>query len=98
VTHDVIVVLAALAAGRQNHFFDFAQLAYFNQGGENSGWLDDNFIRAAYSSIPGSRSGRRSRLEPSRRSRRRPIASIRRPMPTKCRAHPRCSSEKRAES
>jgi protein-disulfide isomerase len=44
---------AALAAGRQNRFFDFAQLAYFNQGGENSGWLDDNFIRAAYSSIPG---------------------------------------------
>ena len=44
---------AALAAGRQNHFFDFAQLAYFNQGGENSGWLDDQFIRSAYASIPG---------------------------------------------
>jgi len=44
---------AALAAGRQNRFFDFAQLAYFNQGAENSGWLDDNFIRTAYSSIPG---------------------------------------------
>jgi protein-disulfide isomerase len=44
---------AALAAGRQNRFFDFAQLAYFNQGAENSGWLDDAFIRAAYSSIPG---------------------------------------------
>jgi protein-disulfide isomerase len=44
---------AALAAGRQNHFFDFAQLAYFNQGSENSGWLDDQFIRSAYASIPG---------------------------------------------
>lgn len=44
---------AALAAGRQNRFFEFAQLAYANQGSENSGWLDDNFIRAAYASIPG---------------------------------------------
>jgi protein-disulfide isomerase len=45
--------LAALAAARQNRFFEFAQLLYFNQGTENSGWLDDNFVRAAYSSIPG---------------------------------------------
>jgi protein-disulfide isomerase len=45
--------LAALAAARQNHFFDFAQLLYDNQGTENTGWLDDNFVRAAFSSIPG---------------------------------------------
>jgi len=45
--------LAALAAGRQNFFFDFAQLLYYNQGSENSGWLDDNLIRSAFSSIPG---------------------------------------------
>jgi protein-disulfide isomerase len=45
--------LAALAAGKQNRFFDFTQLLYFNQGSENSGWLDDNFIRSAYASIPG---------------------------------------------
>jgi protein-disulfide isomerase len=45
--------LAALAAARQNRFFDFTQLAYFNQGGENTGWLDDDFVRAAYSSLPG---------------------------------------------
>jgi protein-disulfide isomerase len=44
---------AALAAGRQNRFFDFTQLAYFNQGSENSGWLDDQFVRSAYTSIPG---------------------------------------------
>jgi protein-disulfide isomerase len=44
---------AALAAARQNHFFDFTQLLYANQGSENSGWLDDQFIRAAYASIPG---------------------------------------------
>ena len=45
--------LAALAAAEQNRLFDFAQLLYFNQGSENSGWLDDNFVRAAYASIPG---------------------------------------------
>jgi protein-disulfide isomerase len=44
---------AALAAGRQNRFFDFAQLLYYNQGSENSGWLDDNMIRSALASIPG---------------------------------------------
>jgi protein-disulfide isomerase len=45
--------LAALAAARQNHFFDFTQLLYFNQGSENSGWLDDQFVRSAFASIPG---------------------------------------------
>jgi protein-disulfide isomerase len=45
--------LAALAAGRQNRFFDFSQLLYDNQGTENTGWLDDDFVRAAFSSIPG---------------------------------------------
>jgi protein-disulfide isomerase len=45
--------LAALAAGRQNRFFDFTQLVYFNQGSENTGWLDDEFIRSAFASIPG---------------------------------------------
>ena len=44
---------AALAAGRQNRFFDFAQILYDNQGSENSGWLDPQFIHAAYASIPG---------------------------------------------
>jgi protein-disulfide isomerase len=45
--------LAALAAARQNKFYEFTQLAYFNQGSENSGWLSDDFVRAAYASIPG---------------------------------------------
>jgi protein-disulfide isomerase len=44
---------AALAAGRQNRFFDFTQILYNNQGSENSGWLDPQFIHAAYASIPG---------------------------------------------
>jgi protein-disulfide isomerase len=45
--------LAALAAARQNRLFDFSELLYFNQGPENSGWLDDAMIRRAASSIPG---------------------------------------------
>jgi protein-disulfide isomerase len=45
--------LAALAAGRQNLFFDFTQLLYYNQGSENSGWLDDSLIHSAFASIPG---------------------------------------------
>jgi protein-disulfide isomerase len=45
--------LAALAAAKQNRFFDFAQLLYANQGTENTGWLNDSVISAAYHSIPG---------------------------------------------
>jgi protein-disulfide isomerase len=44
---------AALAAGEQNRFFDFAQILYFNQGSENSGWLSDSTVRSAFASIPG---------------------------------------------
>jgi protein-disulfide isomerase len=45
--------LAALAAAKQNRFFDFSQLLYANQGTENTGWLNDSIISAAYHSIPG---------------------------------------------
>src|SRR5439155_4512191 len=45
--------LAALAAGKQNRFFQFAQLLYSNQGAEGSDWLNDDMVRAAYASIPG---------------------------------------------
>ncbi|MGB2874847.1 MAG: thioredoxin domain-containing protein [Gaiellaceae bacterium] len=44
---------AALAAAAQNRFFEFTDLLYFNQGTENSGWLNDSMIRSAYVSIPG---------------------------------------------
>jgi protein-disulfide isomerase len=44
---------AALAAGDQNRFFNFSQLLYFNQGVENSGWLNDAMIKSAAASIPG---------------------------------------------
>jgi protein-disulfide isomerase len=45
--------LAAIAAGRQNKMFNFAELLYVNQGVENSGWLKDSTITAAAASIPG---------------------------------------------
>jgi protein-disulfide isomerase len=35
---------AALAAGNQNRFWNFLQLFYLNQGGENSGYVTDSFL------------------------------------------------------
>jgi protein-disulfide isomerase len=45
--------LAMIAAAKQNRAFNFAQLLYFNQGSENSGWLDDSMVASAAKSIPG---------------------------------------------
>jgi protein-disulfide isomerase len=45
--------LAAIAAGEQNRMFNFMQLLYFNQGPENTGWLNDDMVTAAAASIPG---------------------------------------------
>jgi len=46
---------AVLAAAQQNKAFNFASLLYDNQGTENTGWLDDNMVTSAASSIPGLR-------------------------------------------
>jgi protein-disulfide isomerase len=37
---------AALAAGEQNRFWNYLQLFYLNQGGENSGYVTDDFLTA----------------------------------------------------
>jgi protein-disulfide isomerase len=37
---------AALAAGKQGHGWSFVDLFYRNQGGENSGYVDDAFLEA----------------------------------------------------
>jgi protein-disulfide isomerase len=37
---------AALAAGEQNRFWNFIQLFYLNQGGENSGYVTDSFLES----------------------------------------------------
>jgi protein-disulfide isomerase len=44
---------ALIAAGEQNKLFNFQQLLYTNQGPENTGWLDDDFITRTAASIPG---------------------------------------------
>ena len=44
---------AELAAAQQNRAFNYAELLYDNQGVENTGWLNDNMVAAAASSIPG---------------------------------------------
>src|SRR5215210_1380451 len=44
---------AVLAASRQDRMFELAQLLYFNQGAENSGWLNDDIVAAAARSTPG---------------------------------------------
>ena len=44
---------AAIAAAEQGKEFNFAQLLYANQAGENSGWLSDEMVTSAANSIPG---------------------------------------------
>jgi len=46
---------AELAAAEQGKAFNFAELLYFNQGEENTGWLDDSMIASTAKSIPGLR-------------------------------------------
>ena len=46
-------VTGALAAGRQNRLFNFAQILYYNQGPENGGWLTEGEVQDAAASIPG---------------------------------------------
>jgi protein-disulfide isomerase len=44
---------AMIAAGNQNRAFNFAEVLYFNQGTENTGWLSDDIVASAAGSIPG---------------------------------------------
>ena len=44
---------AMLAAAEQNKAFNFAEILYYNQGTENTGWLGDTMIAQAAASIPG---------------------------------------------
>ena len=43
---------AMIAAGRQNKAFQFAELLYFNQQTENTGWLSQGMVKQAAESIP----------------------------------------------
>jgi protein-disulfide isomerase len=44
---------AMIATASQNKAFNFAELLYYNQGTENTGWLSDALVGQAVSSIPG---------------------------------------------
>ncbi len=44
---------AAIAAAVQNRAFPFMQVVYFNQGTENTGWLNKDFVTKAAASVPG---------------------------------------------
>ena len=44
---------ATIAASRQNAAFPFAQMLYFNQGVEQSGWLNHDMVGSAASSVDG---------------------------------------------
>jgi len=44
---------AVYAAGLQGKLWNYLDLLYRNQGAENSGWVNDQLIRSAATSIPG---------------------------------------------
>jgi protein-disulfide isomerase len=44
---------AAAAAGAQNKLWQFADVAYADQGGENSGYVTDGWLRGVAAKVPG---------------------------------------------
>lgn len=44
---------AAAAAGRQNRMWNFAEVFYYEQGQENTGYATDEFLRGIGSQVPG---------------------------------------------
>jgi protein-disulfide isomerase len=45
--------VAALAAGEQNHFWDFTELFYRQQGAEGTGYVTDRYLAGLARQIPG---------------------------------------------
>ena len=45
--------VAALAAGKQNHFWDFTELFYHQQGAEGTGYVTDSYLAGLANQIPG---------------------------------------------
>lgn len=43
----------ALAAGRQNRFWNVLELLFENQGTENTGWVTEEFLRSIGEAVPG---------------------------------------------
>ncbi len=45
--------VAALAAGKQNHFWDYTELFYRQQGAEGSGYVTDGYLNGLARQVPG---------------------------------------------
>ncbi len=45
--------VAALAAGQQNHFWDYTELFYHQQGQEDTGYVTEAYLRGIAQQIPG---------------------------------------------
>jgi protein-disulfide isomerase len=43
----------ALAAGAQNRLWNFAEIAYANQGSEDSGYATDSYLKSISAAVPG---------------------------------------------
>ena len=52
-TDSVRLLRMALAAGEQNRLWNFIEIMYDNQGGENSGYATDSYLEAVGNAIPG---------------------------------------------
>ncbi len=45
--------MAALAAGKQNHFWDYTELFYRQQGTEGTGYVNDSYLAGLAGQVPG---------------------------------------------
>jgi len=45
--------VAALAAGKQNHFWDYTELFYRQQGTEGTGYVNDSYLAGLAGQVPG---------------------------------------------
>ena len=59
--------VAALAAGKQNHLWDYVELFYRQQGAEGTGYVTDSYLTGLANQIPGLNIGawRSARNDPS---------------------------------
>ena len=45
--------VAALAAGKQQKFWDYAELFYHEQGAEDTGYVNENYLQGLAKQVPG---------------------------------------------
>jgi protein-disulfide isomerase len=52
-TDSIRLLKMTLASGRQNKLWNFIEIAYANQGGENTGYATDDYLKSVAASVPG---------------------------------------------